>query len=240
MSRSLAAREFQNGEPIGRRIHTGDDGPEGSTVVGVVDNQLPTGLGGTLQPRYAVYVSVLQHPPRTVDLLIRDRANRGALAKVIEAALGGSSRYIVNTERALLEDRIAPIRWFGRRFELQGWALVGLASLGIVGFMRLWVQSLTGEIGIRRSVGARRHQILRWVVWRAIVVAAKGVVGGVWLGVAVWGTLPTVVTGTIPWDPSRFLPYALLIVGLVLCGVLLPAWRASGALPGRLLQSPGN
>jgi putative ABC transport system permease protein len=237
VSRSLAAREFQNGEPIGRRIHTGDDGPDGSTVVGIVDNQSPTGLGGTLQPNYAVYVSVLQHPPRTVDLLIRNPLDHGVLSKVMEAALGRSTRYTMTSERALLEERLAPIRWFGRRFELQGWALIGLASLGILGFMRLWVQSLLGEIGIRRSVGARRHRILSWLVGRALLVGAKGVVAGVWFGIGIWSTLPTIVTGAATWDPSRFIPYAVLSVALVLAGVLPPAWRASRALPGHLLQS---
>jgi len=240
VSRSLAAREFQNGEPIGRRIHTGDDDAEGSTVVGIVDNQRPTGLGGTLQPRYPVYVSVLQHPPRAVDLLVRDQAGIRIPGKVVEAALDGSGRYALRSERSVREAGIAPVRWFGERFELQGWALVGLTSLGIMGFMALWVNSLTGEIGIRRAMGARRNQILGWVVWRAIGVAAKGVVAGVWFGVAVWGTLPALVTGTASWDPGRFLAYALLIVALVLCGVLFPAWRVSRALPARLLQSSGN
>lgn len=240
VSRSLAALEFQDGQPVGRRIHTGPDDAEGSTVVGVVETQLPTGLGGTLQPRHAVYVSVLQHPPRTVDLLVRDPAERRTVGQVVEAALAGSSRYTVSSERAVREAGIAPIRWFGRRFELQGWALVGLASLGIVGFMGLWVESLSGQIGLRRSVGARRHQILGWVVWRAIGVAIKGVVVGTWFGVAVWGTLPTVVTGAVTWDSSRFLPYAVLIVGVVLAGVLLPAWRISRAPPAELLQSSGS
>jgi putative ABC transport system permease protein len=146
----------------------------------------------------------------------------------------------VNSEGAVREAGIAPVQWFGQRFEIQGWGLVGLASLGIVGFMRLWVESLIGEIGIRRSVGARRHQILRWVLWRATGVAAKGVVVGVWFGVAIWGMLLTVVTGTVTWDTLRFLPYAVLVVGVVLCAVLLPAWRVSRALPAQLLQSPGK
>jgi predicted lysophospholipase L1 biosynthesis ABC-type transport system permease subunit len=175
-----------------------------------------------------------------VDLLVRDRADRRALGNLIETALDGSSRYTVEGERTLVEDTIAPIRWFGRRFELQGWALFVLASLGIVGYMRQWVHSLMGEIGIRRSVGARRRQILLWVLWRATGVAVKGVMVGVWFGIAVWATLPTVVTGTATWDPSRFFSYAALSVGLVLCGVLVPAMRASRALPARLLQSPGS
>jgi putative ABC transport system permease protein len=240
VSRSLAAREFQDGNPIGRRIHTGDDGAEGSTVVGIVENQLPIALGGTLQPRHGVYVSVLQHPPQTVDLLIRDPADEQALKRILETDIGSAGHYALHSERTMRTAEVAPVRWFGQRFELQGWALVGLASLGIIGYMGLWVRSLTDEIAVRRSVGARRNQILRWVLWRAMVIALEGIVMGLWFGIAVWGTLPEVVTGTAAQDPSYFVPYAVLIVGVVLCGVLVPAWRASRARPADLLQSPGS
>jgi hypothetical protein len=237
VNRSLAAREFQDGKPLGRRIHTGDDDAEGSMVVGIVDDQLPMALGGTLQPRHAVYVSVLQHPPQTVDLLIRDPVDPDILAGVLEASLGrGSGQYTVRTEQALRDAEIAPVWWFGRRFELQGSALLVLASLGIVAFMRLWVDSLVGEIAVRRSVGARRYQILRWVVWRALAVAGKGIIAGLWFGISIWSTLPAVVTGTLTWDPGLFLPYALLIVGAVLSGVVWPAWRVSRAVPVELLR----
>ena len=236
VSRSLAGREFQDGEPIGRRIYTGDGDAEGSTVVGIVDDQLPAGLGGSLQPRYAVYVSVLQHPPRTVDLLVRDSLDLEILAKTLELLGGGSAaHYTVNSERQMRAAAVAPVWWFGRRFELQGWALIGLTSLGIVAFMGLWVQSLAGEIGVRRSVGARRHQILLLVLWRATRAAIVGVLGGLWFGIAFWGMLPSVVSGAVAWDTSRFLESAILAIGIVVCSVLSPAWRVSRARPADLL-----
>jgi predicted lysophospholipase L1 biosynthesis ABC-type transport system permease subunit len=206
-----------------------------------VDDQPPIALGGTLQPRHAVYVSVLQHPPQTVDLLIRDPVDHDELARILDVDTGRhSGQYTMSSERALREAQIAPVRWFGRRFELQGWALVGLSSLGILAFMGLWVRSLVGEIAVRRSVGARRYQILRWIVLRALAVASKGIVAGLWFGISMWGTLPAAVTGALTWDPSRFLPYAALIVGVVLCGVMWPAWRVSRTLPAELLQSAGS
>jgi hypothetical protein len=235
VSRSLAGREFQDGQPIGRRIYTGDGDAVGSTVVGIVDDQLPIGLGGSLQPRYAVYVSVLQHPPQTVDLLVRDSVDLRVLRKTLQVLGGGSAHYTVNSELQMRAAAVAPVRWFGRRFELQGWALVGLASLGIVGFMRLWVQSLVGEIGVRRSVGALQYQILLLVLWRATRAAIMGVLGGLWFGIAFWGILPSVVSGAVAWDSSRFLESAILAVGLVVCSVLLPAWRVSRARPADLL-----
>jgi ABC-type antimicrobial peptide transport system permease subunit len=127
------------------------------------------------------------------------------------------------------------VHWFGRVFALQGWALVGIASFGILSFMRLWVDSLGGEIALRRSVGARRRQILWWILRRAFGVAVKGVLAGVWFGIAVWSALPDVVSGALSWDPAGLLPYALLIVVLVLSGALPPAWRLSRIRPAELL-----
>ena len=69
INRSLAAREFQFGEAIGRGIRVVDDGEEWSTVVGVVDDPPAVGLGAGTQPRYSVYLSVLQHPPESLDLM---------------------------------------------------------------------------------------------------------------------------------------------------------------------------
>ncbi|MBA3258152.1 MAG: ABC transporter permease [Gemmatimonadales bacterium] len=230
VSRSLAGREFQNGQPIGRRIHTGDDDPEGSTVVGVVEDRSPTGLGGTVQPRYAVYVSVLQHPPRAADLLVRDPADPAILDRLIRSLLPHGSRgYAPQSEQGVREADVASVLWFGRRFEVQGWATIGLAALGILAFMGLWVRSLEGEIGIRRSVGARRGRIFLWMVGHALGIALKGVAAGLWFGIALWRALPTAVAGAASWDVSQALPYAFAIVLGVTCSVLLPAWRASRA-----------
>ncbi|MBA2457676.1 MAG: ABC transporter permease [Gemmatimonadales bacterium] len=230
VSRSLAGREFQDGQPIGRRIHTGHDDASGSTVVGVVEDGSPIGLGGSLQPRYAVYTSVLQHPPRVADLLVRDPADPAVLERLMPRLLPpGSGEYTPRSERAAREADVAPLRWFGRRFQLQGWATAGLAALGILGFMGLWVRSLAGEIGVRRSVGAPRRRIFLWVVGRAVGISLKGVAAGVWFGIALWGTLPSVVAGTTPWSGSRVLPYALVIVAGVTCSVLPLAWGAARA-----------
>src|SRR6185503_10641322 len=134
-SRSLGGREFQDGNPIGRRIYAGDRDSTGSLVVGVVEDQLPLGLGGSLQPRYAIYLSVLQHPPRTVDLLIRDAADTQMVTRALATtAIGAAGSYSWTSERALYQSAIAPVQWFARRFAAQGWMLLGLAAFGIIAY----------------------------------------------------------------------------------------------------------
>jgi hypothetical protein len=48
------------------------------------------------------------------------------------------------------------------------------------------------------------------------------------------------IAGVRPWDGGLVLEYLLGVISVVLCGVLLPGWRAGGAPPARLIQSSGD
>ena len=90
VNQALAGAHFEDGAAVGRNILVGR-GPESGwfTVVGVVENHKAVAFGGALQPPYAVYVSVLQLPPRVADLLVRPLAGaRAGLA--VEPALCAS------------------------------------------------------------------------------------------------------------------------------------------------------
>jgi len=169
--------------------------------------------------------------------MIPGRLDRRILESTLAAAIPtGSAQYRFTSRRALHESAIAPVHWFSRLFEWQGWILTVLASFGILAFTGLWVRSLGGEVAVRRSVGARRHQIVWWVMWQALGVVGKSLFVGVWFGMALWSALPDVVTGTLSWDPARLLPYGLLIGGLILTGVLPTLSRLSRGSPAELLQ----
>lgn len=56
--------------------------------------------------------------------------------------------------------------------------------------MRLWVTSLLGELGLRRALGARRRQIVGFMLFRAAGVGVGGVAIGLWSGPAVWNISP--------------------------------------------------
>ena len=241
VSRSLAVREFEGGKPIGRRIRAGDGGAGWSTVVGVVDDPRPVGLGGALQPRYTVYLSVLQHPPRSAELLVRAPRRRELsrdVRPVLQAALGSrtpvpagqreSSRRVADT---------APLVWFGRAFAMEGWAMLGMAVIGAFALMNLWVRSLLGELGVRRAVGARRRDLLRFVLVRALGVGVAGVAAGLWFGWPLWGELSRVAPGLDPWSASTVSRFGGMLVAAALAGALLPAWRAARMRPMALIAS---
>jgi putative ABC transport system permease protein len=241
VSRSLALREFQDGEAIGRRIRAGDDGADWSTVVGVVQDPAPAGLGGALQPRYAVYLSVLQHPPGRTELLVRAPPSGDRLQQVrplLEATLGRSLPASAwRSEASLLRADTAALRWFARAFAMQGWVMLGVGVAGAFALMQLWVRSLHGELGVRRAVGARRRALYGFVLTRAAAAGLAGVATGMWFGWAVWSALPSFVLGLEPWSPGIVSRRACLLLASALAGALLPTRRAARLPPSTLIAA---
>jgi hypothetical protein len=239
VSRGLAVRHFQQGQAIGRRMLVGDDPRTWHTVVGIVDDAPVPGLGGALLPLFTVYVSVLQHPPRNVELLVRPRPGLMAarsLASDVDRAVGQPAGGVARmSEAALLAAQRAPVAWFGRMFAAEGWTMLLVAVLGTLVQMRLWVRSLAPELGLRRASGARRRQVVGHVVIRAAAVGLGGIMVGLCLGPAVWNALGTIVRGLPAWDAGAMVRLAGLLVVATALGAVVPAWRASRAAPAALL-----
>jgi hypothetical protein len=199
-----------------------DDGEQWSTVVGVVEDPPAGGLGASLQARYTVYLSVLQHPPAGAELMTRRMQ-------------GGNTSVPV---RELLAAQAAPLAWFADRFGDQGRAMLAIAVLGSLAVARLWVLSLLVELGVHRALGARRRTIVRFVLVRAAAVCFGGLVLGIWFGAAVWGILAGLVEGLPPWDPAAVLRFGAILLASTLLGALPPARRAARATPASLIATP--
>ncbi len=242
VSWSLAQQHFDVKGAVGKLLlRVGHLSTTPYQVVGVVEDQQPAGLGGGLEPREAVYLSALQHPPSTVDVLVRGDAP-GALDAEVSGALAaafapGSTTVRSVSEAGLLSADAAPLRWFAGMFGLEGFGLLAIATIGTFAMMWLWVHSLLVELGIRRAVGARRRSVMAYVLWRAVAVAAGGAAFGSWLGMMVWDALGSAVSGLPAWDPAAVLRYGLLLTAAALAGAVVPAWRAAHTPPTALLAS---
>jgi putative ABC transport system permease protein len=239
VSRGLAIRHFQNGMAIGRMIRIGND-TEWHTVVGVVDDPPAAGLGAALQPPFAVYLSILQHPVSSVELLARPRRGTAdqSIGPVLERILDPRPGDLMQlSESQLLAAQTAPLRWFGRWFVVEGWAMLSIAVTGAFVLMRLWVLSLLTELGLRRAVGASRRRLLALVFCRAAAVGVGGLGVGLWLGPSVWDVLGSVLGELPKWDPAVAARFAVVLLGTTIAGATLPAWQATQVAPAVLLQA---
>jgi len=122
---------------------------------------------------------------------------------------------------------------------LTGVAILALLIGGIVimSLMSISVSERQKEIGVRRSVGAARAEIILQFLLEAVVVAAAGGVTGVLVGwgglelVTRWQQLPRVLL----WQPFAVAMTMALVVGTVFG--IYPAWKASRVDPVQALRS---
>ncbi|MEO8451284.1 MAG: FtsX-like permease family protein [Gemmatimonadota bacterium] len=228
VNRALADHHFEGGKAIGKRLMIHTPGDDWFTVVGIVADPPQPGFGVGFQPANTVYLSVLQRPVKSAELLVRGGATAERVVSAIAAAAGVRREAVTQMgERDLVARESGPLRWFGEMLRIEGWAVFVLALAGTFLLMSLWVRSLWVEIGVHRAVGARRPQVLRRIMGQAAKVGLGSVVVGWWLGPSLWALIGQTVIGLPSWDTGLFVRFSILLTAAALAGALLPALRAS-------------
>lgn len=105
------------------------------------------------------------------------------------------------------------------------------AGIGIMNIMLISVTERTREIGIRKSLGARKNNILSQFLLEAVILCEFGGLVGIIMGVIVGNILAVAmkIPGIIPID--------WIVVGLVICSIVgisfgvYPAWKAANLDP---------
>jgi len=229
------------GQAVGRDLYLGPGWPTiPYRVVGIVADQRTAALGGTLQPRETVYLSVLQHPPRRVELLPRSGAgaSRGAtLPAALRRTLGTSASIeSVADEAAYRGIQFRAIRWFAVVFGVTAGVVLLMALVGTFFASRVWLASVTWELGLRRAVGARRHAVAGFVLLRTLALAGGGALLGAFLYASV--LLPALagvlVAGSPP--PLQLVRVAVVPVLLAVVAGILPGLKLVRSAPIALLR----
>jgi putative ABC transport system permease protein len=122
---------------------------------------------------------------------------------------------------------------------LTGVSIMALLIGGIVimGLMSIAVSERRKEIGVRRSVGAARPDVVLQFLFEAVFVSLAGGIAGVIIG---WGGMQLVtrlqkLPPILIWQPLALAILFSLAVGVVFG--LYPAWRASRVDPIQALRS---
>lgn len=120
-------------------------------------------------------------------------------------------------------------------FVISGIALLA-AGVGIMNIMLVSVTERTKEIGIRKSIGARKKNILTQFLVEAVVISLSGGLVGILLGVAAGNGLAIMLNASVvfPWDWA--------FIGILVCSGIgvgfgfYPAWKASSLDPIEALR----
>jgi len=242
ISKALADKLWPGSSAIGKTLYfgTGEDA-QGTEVVGVVERlQSAHGDLGERGEWSAITPARLYGNPGALYAVRAEAGQRDRVMKEAEEALRKSSATPMILEAKTVTD--------DRQKRYRGdvalsWMLITVSVLlllitcsGIVGMASLWVTQRRKQIGVRRALGARKIDILRYFITENVMITSAGVFGGVLLGLGLNHLLVTRL------EMAR-LPAEYLIGGAVVfwaLGILAaygPAWRAASISPATATRS---
>ncbi|MFZ1256027.1 MAG: ABC transporter permease [Saprospiraceae bacterium] len=110
------------------------------------------------------------------------------------------------------------------------------AAIGLMNIMLVSVTERTREIGIAKAIGATKRNIIYQFLTEAIIICQFGGILGILIGIPV-GNIVTLIVGG-----AFFIPWAWIILGLVVCMIvgilsgLYPALKAANLDPVEALR----
>ena len=105
------------------------------------------------------------------------------------------------------------------------------AGIGIMNIMLVSVTERTREIGLRKAIGARKHDVVRQFLIEAILLSEVGGLIGIILGIAGGNGV------ALYFHISMVFPYGWALTGLLVCSMIgitfgfYPAWKAAALHP---------
>lgn len=243
ITRALARKVWPNDSSyVGKTLYygTGADA-QGGPVVGVIERLQTQSAQVEERGEYSTIVPMRMSNGYGTIYAIRVEAGQvDRLMKEVEAALlrTTSDPLIVRVKK------LTDTRKERYRADIAlSWMLVTVCVLlllitasGIVGISSLWVTQRRKQIGVRRALGARRVDILRYFLTENFMITSVGVVGGMLLAIGLNQLLVSKLE-------MAKLPLNYLLTGAAvfwLLGALAvygPAWRAASISPATATRS---
>ncbi len=243
ISEKLATLLWPGRNALGRSIWVGKE--HHYQIIGIAASVLrpDPGYAGIEDAYDSLFLPAELGAPQTGSYVLRtDPARRQA---VLHAAYAAIQR--IDPRLVVDRDSSGSITDLRRVFEKNNRIMIGLlggviaalmlvTGLGIMGLTGFWVQQRTRQIGVRRALGARRVDILRYFQTENLLLATAGIALGcaAAIGINVW----LMAHYAVPRLPMMYLPIgAVVLWTLGQLAVLGPALRAARVAPTTAMRS---
>ena len=241
ITQSLAQRLYPHQSALGRVLYLAMDGGGGVRIVGVVKH-----LRGAITGQNSDGDSILIEArvgAQNVGGLFLIRSQPGQLERVLplaaKALQKGNPGHVtseITTVSALRAETFQGAQAINRILMAITAILLVITALGVSGLASFWVQQRTRQIGVRRALGARRVDILRYFQTENFLLATLGIALGcaAAIGINVW----LMAHYAVPRLPIIYLPIgAVALWALGQLAVLGPALRAARVPPTMAMRA---
>jgi putative ABC transport system permease protein len=231
---SLARAAWPNQNPMGAQIRIeGEDGMR--EIIGVAGNVDTLSLRFRQRQGPQFYLPYSQpFPPSSpvmVNLIVRTSGDPEAIVPALQKlvlSLHPEARlYQARRMDEVLSDVIAGPRFNTMLLVGFGLAALLLAALGVYGVVSYSVACRRHEIGVRVSLGAQRHDILRLVLGEGARLGIIGVLAGLLGALALTQLISSLLFRVEATDPLSFAAASACLLAAVFAASLIPARRAT-------------
>jgi predicted permease len=207
-------------------------------VVGVVGNLRRFAFDQA--PVAEAYTPFFRDPWPFLSLVVKTEADplgvAGAVRRTVLALDPEQPVYGVRTMEAALSESVGQERFTVLLLGLFATLALVLAVVGVYGLMAYSVSLRIREMGIRVALGAPKEQILWLSLQGGVRLAVFGLILGVGGSLAVTRVMGSLLYGVDPWDPGVLSLAGLALTGAVVLAAYVPARRAAGMDPARVLK----
>jgi putative ABC transport system permease protein len=237
-------------DPVGRHMRI-DAGPDEQIreVVGEVAD-VPTRRDRPI-PQPVLYASYLQHPAHYrgpapgmfggMTFVVRPAAESSQVLASLRRAVAEVTpdRAVVNV--GSLETHFRALMAERRNYvgALVAFALAAslLAVVGIYAALAYEVHGRTGEIAVRKALGARGRDLVATIGRPALITGAAGILAGLSLALALTRLLAPQLWGVSTTDPLTFASMAMALAIVSCLGCVVPLRRGLAVDPALRLRS---
>jgi predicted permease len=193
----------------------------------------------TEDPAASIFLPILQNPATSTWLVVHSKRDPMALGTAMRSRLreldAGLPVYIQTRE-----GEMDPIL-FGPRMATLALGVMGmmgalLAVTGVFGMAAYSISKRLRELGIRIALGAKRTQVLKAALGRAVKLLTIGSAAGLALGLLATRVLAFIVYEATPRDPLVLAGVLAAMMAVGLLATWVPAQRALSANPQVLLR----
>jgi putative ABC transport system permease protein len=236
INEALARRDFQNENPVGKRISLGTDAqrqPVWWEIVGVARDVRSTELREAAAPEF--YLTANQDTFTNMSLVVRTSVEPASIAASVRRVTADVDKAAavsdVSTLEHLVEQAVTQPRF--NLFLLGLFSVIALllSAAGIYGVTAYSVTQRTHEFGIRMALGAQVGDVLRLILKQGMLLILVGIAVGLLAAFALTRLLRTLLYGVSVTDPLTFAAISLLLGVVALVACYIPARRATKVDP---------